>query len=29
MIGGNPDAREDNIREVELFFGRYLKDSGR
>jgi dienelactone hydrolase len=29
MIGGNPDAREDSIREVEVFFGRYLKDSGR
>ena len=28
MIGGNPDAREDSIREVEVFFGRYLKDSG-
>jgi len=27
-IGGNPDAREDSAREVEAFFGRYLKDSG-
>src|SRR4030095_10824101 len=23
MIGGNPDAREDSIREVEVFFARY------
>jgi len=27
-IGGNPDAREDSIRQVEVFFARYLKDSG-
>jgi dienelactone hydrolase len=26
-IGGNAEAREDSIREVEVFFGRYLKDS--
>jgi dienelactone hydrolase len=25
-IGGNAEAREDSIREVEVFFGRYLKD---
>ncbi len=29
MIGGNPEAREDSIREVEAFFGRHLKDAGR
>jgi len=28
-IGGNADAREDSIREVEVFFGRYLKNSSR
>ena len=28
-IGGNAEAREDSIREVEVFFGRYLKDSVR
>lgn len=28
MIGGNPAAREDSIRQVEAFFGNYLKGEG-
>ena len=27
-IGGNPEARDDSIREVEVFLGRYLKAGG-